>query len=173
MFTSNFATVKKLPAHLKPVAISIGVPKWWNGPVERRLAPTWQMLKMDRKDYDRLFKQRLARLNARELYESLGENAVLLCYEAHNDWCHRRLVAEWFEQELGIVVPEWGFDREDTFPYDECCKARKGTLRRDELKKLQEQQKQQQEPEAVRLRRQAMEAEKERQLSLFDVKSWE
>ncbi|MCL6442574.1 MAG: DUF488 domain-containing protein, partial [Alicyclobacillus sp.] len=53
-------------------------------------------------------------------YEELGENAVLLCYEKHNDWCHRRMVADWFEKELGVVVPELGFDRSETLPYEKC-----------------------------------------------------
>jgi len=39
---------------------------------------------------------------------------ILLCVESSKTeviQCHRRLVAEWFEQELGVEVPEWG--RED------------------------------------------------------------
>lgn len=35
-----------------------------------------------------------------------GPDVVLLCYEKPGQFCHRRLVAEWFEQELGLVVPE-------------------------------------------------------------------
>ena len=39
-----------------------------------------------------------------------GAEPVLLCFEKtpfHRErWCHRRLVAEWFERELGEVVPE-------------------------------------------------------------------
>lgn len=36
---------------------------------------------------------------------------ILLCYESAKTLdtqpCHRRLVAAWFERELGVVVPEW------------------------------------------------------------------
>lgn len=127
MYTSNFAKLRVLEKDksVRPVAISIGLPKWYTGPREIRLAPMWQMLKMPREDYDRLFWQHLNKLNAVEIYHSLGENAVLLCYEKHNDWCHRRMVAEWFEQQLGIVVPEYGFDRSETLPYRETGRPKK------------------------------------------------
>ena len=26
------------------------------------------------------------------------------------DWCHRRMVAEWFEQGLGVAVPEMAIE---------------------------------------------------------------
>jgi len=39
-----------------------------------------------------------------------GSEPVLLCYEkppfSASNWCHRRMVAEWFEKELGICVTE-------------------------------------------------------------------
>jgi len=38
----------------------------------------------------------------------LGEDAILLCWENSGVFCHRRLVAEWFEEELGVSVPEVG-----------------------------------------------------------------
>ncbi|MBH8599088.1 MULTISPECIES: hypothetical protein [unclassified Thermoactinomyces] len=121
MYTSNFANVQKIvEAGLRPVAISIGLPKTYKGEREFRLAPTWAMLKMTREAYDRIFLKKLASLDPVQLYQSLGEDAVLLCFEKHNDWCHRRLVAEWFESALGIVVPEFGFDRSKTLPYCQC-----------------------------------------------------
>ena len=36
----------------------------------------------------------LPALDPRQLYEELGDGAVLLCYESPNVWCHRRAVAE-------------------------------------------------------------------------------
>ncbi|MBA4543979.1 hypothetical protein H1164_13905 [Thermoactinomyces daqus] len=133
MYTSNFANVQKIiEAGLRPVAISIGLPKMYKGEHEFRLAPTWAMLKMPREEYDRLFLKKLASLDPVQLYQSLGEDAVLLCFEKHNDWCHRRLVAEWFESELGIVVPEFGFDRSETLPYCQC-----GTKKKDDDSDIQ------------------------------------
>lgn len=120
MFTSNYASLHKISGDLYPVAISQGVPKWYRGRVDKRLAPTWAMLRMNREDYDRAFALHLERLDAEQIYRELGENAVLICYEKHNDWCHRRMVAEWFEYYLGIEVPELGYDRSETLPYREC-----------------------------------------------------
>lgn len=117
MFTSNYARSKQIPAGLVPISISIKPPYWYKGKHEPRLCPTKEMLSMSRSDYDRLFDEILSNLDARQVYESLGDNAVLLCYETPNTWCHRRRVAEFFEQSLGIVVPELGFDRADCLPY--------------------------------------------------------
>lgn len=33
-------------------------------------------------------------------------DAILLCWEASGNFCHRRLVADWFKKELGIEVLE-------------------------------------------------------------------
>ena len=39
------------------------------------------------------------------LYYFLKDN-VLLCWEGPDKFCHRRIVAKWFEDSLGIEVPE-------------------------------------------------------------------
>lgn len=54
---------------------------------------------------NRYFNEILANLNAREIYDELGDNALLLCFE--KDFCHRHFIAEWFYNELGINVEEW------------------------------------------------------------------
>lgn len=117
MFTSNYARIKRLPQDHIIIAISRKPPYWYKGRVELDLAPTSDMLKMSRQDYDAAFQQLLSRLDPAETLSRLGENCVLLCYESPNTWCHRRAVAEWFETNLGIVVPEFGFPREEILPY--------------------------------------------------------
>jgi len=117
MFTSYFANLKKIAAEhtdLEPVAISVGIPKWFKGRRELRLAPTWAMLKMSSEDYDRHFATILAGLDPAQLAHDLGDRAVLLCWERPGEPCHRRDVAEWLEQALAIVVPELGIDRAAT-----------------------------------------------------------
>jgi hypothetical protein len=107
MFTSCFARWKHIPPGLVPVAISRGIPCWFRGRRELRLAPSWKMLQhMTAPEYDAAFARMLARLDPRALYEALGESAVLLCWEAPGLRCHRRFVAEWFERSLGVAVPE-------------------------------------------------------------------
>jgi hypothetical protein len=117
VFTSNFARIKRLPADLRPVAISIGIPSWYRGDRELRLAPTRESLPWPRERFDPFYDSILAGLDPAQLYADLGPNAVLLCWESPNVWCHRRRVAEWLETSLGIVVPEFGFDRAEVLPY--------------------------------------------------------
>ena len=52
----------------------------------------------------------LAYLDPRDVYEALGDNAVMLCYEKPTDFCHRFLVAGWLELSLGIEIDELGFE---------------------------------------------------------------
>jgi hypothetical protein len=51
----------------------------------------------------------------RELEElAVGRHPVLLCYEAPNGsqgFCHRSLVSLWFASTIGLVVPEFGYER--------------------------------------------------------------
>ena len=90
MQTTCFANLKRVPETLRPVAISIGVPRWYRKDRELRLAPTRPMLKMSPAEYDRLYEEILAKLDPAELFESLGHDAVLICWERPNTRCHRR-----------------------------------------------------------------------------------
>ncbi len=122
MQTSNFASVKKVEsAGLTPVGIAVGSPRWFNGETMLDLAPSRSMLNMSRQDYDGEFREILKKMNPhwvlQEIEARWGQNAVLLCWEAHNVWCHRRLIAEWIENACGIVIPEMGHKREATFKY--------------------------------------------------------
>jgi len=52
------------------------------------------------------YKQVLSKLNPEEVYNELN-NSVLLCYEENTEFCHRHIVAAWFELLLvGVRVPE-------------------------------------------------------------------
>ena len=46
------------------------------------------------------------RPGAPEVFEDLGEDAILLCWEAPGKFCRGRLVAAWLEEKLGVQVPE-------------------------------------------------------------------
>jgi hypothetical protein len=81
-----------------------------------RLAPSRELLKeTDRQLYEVRFKvEVLDRLDPRETWIELhriadGEEPVLLCYERlehPHEWCHRRMVAEWFARTLREEVHE-------------------------------------------------------------------
>jgi hypothetical protein len=48
-----------------------------------------------------------------ELQAIAGDKVpVLVCYErvGGGQWCHRALVAEWFREEIGLTVPELGYE---------------------------------------------------------------
>lgn len=51
------------------------------------------------------YKQVLSKLNIDKVYNDL-DGAVLLCYENYNEFCHRHIVAAWFELVLDRVIPE-------------------------------------------------------------------
>lgn len=51
------------------------------------------------------YKQVLSKMDPEEVYNELIDS-VLLCYENNMEFCHRHIVAAWFELYLGIIVPE-------------------------------------------------------------------
>ena len=40
------------------------------------------------------------------LKNKFGENIILLCHEPVNEFCHRRLIADYIELKTGIYIPE-------------------------------------------------------------------
>ncbi len=117
--TSNFAKSWRLP---NAVAISRSVPGYFKGHRYLTLAPDRTILKLaDPVVFDRVYGQQLAALNPQkvhsELVELAGEDAVLLCWESFNVRCHRRMVAEWLENALGVEIPELGHTRSESIAY--------------------------------------------------------
>ena len=57
---------------------------------------------------------RLKNLNVKELFyilnEKFGNDIILLCHESVNEFCHRRLIADYIELETGIYIPEVNVD---------------------------------------------------------------
>ena len=94
------------------VSIAGKLPDWFDGREYKKLAPKYWFFKKYKKDGDKDFyieqykREVLNKLDAKKVYEELGENAVLLCWEKPNEFCHRHLVSEWLENELGITIEE-------------------------------------------------------------------
>lgn len=110
MKTSNFASDWNNP---KAVSIERYHPKGWEGRIYMALAPPPFLLEyrdeLTEKEFIReYYKHVLSRLNPRTVVQELGIDAVLLCYERHGEFCHRKIVAEWLFQSLDIYVPEIG-----------------------------------------------------------------
>lgn len=174
VYTSYFANIRKLPDDVVPLGISIGKNKYIEGiEYDQRMAPTWPMLRMNQADYDKRMAAILNGLDAQKIYDSFPDKVALICYEKFNDRCHRRMVAEWLEAELGIIVPEYGLKREESFPYDETGPHNKGKKRNPDLiaRKDAEQntdtEEADKEPEAVRLRRESYKKENQ-EIDLFN-----
>jgi hypothetical protein len=110
MKTSYFAKYKGKDA----VSIALSTPSWY--PQCRRypvLMPTWEMLNKYKRDGDKeaytlAYMEILSKLDPKKVYEDLGEDAVLLCWEKSSDFCHRHIVASWLEAKLGIKIYEYG-----------------------------------------------------------------
>lgn len=100
------------------IAISVGRPrriKRAEYEVYPALAPERSWLGLSYADYLPLYRERLAGLDAQRVCDELhalvpGEEPVLLCFEkpplTADNWCHRRIVAQWFREELGQDVSE-------------------------------------------------------------------
>ena len=110
MKTSYFSS--KLWHGKNAVAISRGIPEWYKGRVYKALAPSWELVRIkDTEEYTRRYRNAvLNRLDPKKVYKDLGDDAILLCWEKPDEFCHRRLVAEWLEEALGIKIPELGFE---------------------------------------------------------------
>ena len=86
--------------------------------IYRPLAPGTWFNSVDERRYRELYFGQLAQLDPRVVVMDLEALAgadvepVLLCYErppfTATNWCHRRMVSEWFARELGMDVPEMG-----------------------------------------------------------------
>ena len=59
---------------------------------------------------------RLKNLDVKELLyilkEKFGNDIILLCHESVDEFCHRRLVADYIELETGIYIPEISVSKE-------------------------------------------------------------
>jgi hypothetical protein len=110
MKTSYFAKAGGLP---NAVCICAGPPQGFKGKVYKPLAPSWDLV-LNYKNGDvsegdyiiQYYHEVLGELDPAKVVADLGEDAILCCYEGPGKFCHRRLVAEWLENRLGMQVPE-------------------------------------------------------------------
>lgn len=90
----------------------------WTGDCYPKLAPKREFWKVwhdnigkiseeDNNKYyiEEYYKQVLSKLDPEEVYKELN-NSVLLCYEDYTEFCHRHIVAAWFELKLGVTIRE-------------------------------------------------------------------
>lgn len=96
------------------VAICLHPPSWL--PNIRHypdLAPTdsllrrWKAGAVSEEEYaEEYARDTLCHLDPWQVYQDLGDTAILCCYERSSHFCHRHLAAQWLSSELGIAIFE-------------------------------------------------------------------
>lgn len=102
------------------IGISRGVPRRTPAGYRlfKQLAPGSWFNSVDKIRYEALYYgEVLGRLDPKETWEKLHalvapHEPILLCYErppfTAENWCHRRMAAEWLQQAIGVEIPEFG-----------------------------------------------------------------
>ena len=113
IFTGNFANIKKYQKiGLLPISIA-RYNSYYHGIIYPQLAPPSNIIRMEEHFYRPIYEGILNGLDPFKTYKELeqvsdGKNIVLLCYEREGEFCHRQIVAEWFNRTLKIEVKELG-----------------------------------------------------------------
>lgn len=103
IYTSYFA---KSGSNPKAISISLFSPAFWKGKCLPELAPSIDLLerykdglvsdKLYEKEYLRMLRSR--GLTPKSVAEIVGDEAVLLCYEKSDKFCHRHVLAAWLRK---------------------------------------------------------------------------
>ena len=114
MYTSYFSNLANVA---NPLSICGGPPDWYTGPQYKILAPKksfffrYKSGELDEEGYiSEYYRLVLDLLDPAEVFkylsEKYGDDVTLICYEKPGEFCHRRIVADWFETHLSVKVPE-------------------------------------------------------------------
>lgn len=109
LYTSYFA---KSASHPNAVSIAGKAPGGYHGREYKKLAPPFWLYKKYKEDWDSDFytevyiREVLGKLDPQEVLKILGPNAIILCYETPEKFCHRFLVAKWLQEKTGIEITE-------------------------------------------------------------------
>ena len=110
MNTSYYSKNAKNP---NAVSIAGKCPDWYTGREYKKLAPKYWFFKkykdgeITKEEYViNYYKEVLSKLDPQKVFEELGENSVILCWEKTGEFCHRHIVSYWLEQNLKIKIKE-------------------------------------------------------------------
>ena len=115
VYTSHWRSPLLKDADAQIISISRGAPRWRLPFRFKRLgelAPddhTWAQ--EDVKEYEASYARQLEEIGAEAILarvKQISDNmpAVLLCWEKPGEWCHRRMLADFLRERVGLVVPE-------------------------------------------------------------------
>ena len=100
-----YATSSRLPAYIPNLkSFPALAPKWEFVLDQIKGTTTWD-------DYVNRYMELITKerkLNAHQIVDVLPDGAILLCYEKSEEMgeCHRRLFAQWIQDETGLFIPE-------------------------------------------------------------------
>jgi hypothetical protein len=126
IFTASWFA-KLPPGHVR-IGISRGVPKTFEGPSYRKLAPKKAKTPESPSDFEKRYAEQLKALDCNLVVRRLeqlaaGKIPVLCCWEhaesIHDGrcWCHRHLVAAWIEHHQRVPVEEIGWPNLDRWHF--------------------------------------------------------
>lgn len=123
IYTSRFSNkdLAKADAHI--VGVTLYPPKFPTAAKIEGNIPQFAPMRRyfnitDREVFRRLYREQLDRLGKEGVWKLIspyddGKDIVFLCYEdvtcdnPEKNWCHRRLLAEWIEENFGFKVDEY------------------------------------------------------------------
>lgn len=124
IYTSYFGNKRKLEANgIVPVGICLYRPRYFNGVNFSCVAPTRELFNMseapDEVYVPKFKKDVLSKVSPGDFVQQLesvsgGKDVALCCYEKDNSQCHRKIVGEWLQEQLGIEVEEFGAEKKET-----------------------------------------------------------
>lgn len=116
MFTSYFGSPKiKKFDNSRLISISMKPPDYFKSFIRiyKPLCPSYNLVKSYKSgiisEYQytmQYYKDILNKLDPKDVYNQLGKDSILLCYEKTGKFCHRRIVAGWLERSLDVRIPE-------------------------------------------------------------------
>lgn len=121
LYTSRWANRDLAHLACVPVGISRGTPKWqlpYRYRMLRSLAPSLEAFVIeDEGEFSVVYRRQLEVLGPERIVSDItriseqhgGLPLCLLCFERLDEpggWCHRRVLADWIEKNVGVEVPE-------------------------------------------------------------------
>ena len=120
IYTGYYAKLKQYKQNgLYPIAISGKVPDFYTEAYWSDFAPRYEMFlewkagRSDNSQYTVQYKEWLNSLDKQEIrdvikeLEDEGKTIIFLCYEKSGEFCHRHVLADWLEENLGMRVEEY------------------------------------------------------------------
>lgn len=124
IYTTYFAKLKSLPKNVIPISICGKAPSWYTGLQYKKLAPKYGFFMKWKETHDNdyyiehfnkevldvssiiqvltelqcLLPSEIKRQMQSPFYNNSDWHIALVCYEKPSDFCHRHLVADWFNK---------------------------------------------------------------------------